>query len=197
MRETLGVIMLMRVDFLSQLLQREACTGGLIFLLRASQNKKGWRVSVSPVALGTYVGKCVRSCVLSAHFSVCVRIFHQGEIQEPPDAGAICSPDNQRPLQNGSSSEPWFTGSLPVNATITGMCNMFYPRGREVAWRECFFSQGQKKCYVQVICLVLKFASRYHIACEDCLPQLAHYKHVSCTSVHLIAIWNCVSENVN
>lgn len=123
MGKTLWVIMLIGAHFLSRLLQSEAYAGGLMVLLGARQSKEGWRVSVRPVALHACVHKCVRECVFvcshafirpSLCLCVCVCIFYQGLIQVPPDAGAICSPANQRPQQNASPSEPWFTGGLPV-----------------------------------------------------------------------------------
>ncbi len=62
---------------------------------------------------------CARACVFtciysSASASVCACIFYQALIQVPPDAGAICSPANQRPQQNASPLETCFIGSLPV-----------------------------------------------------------------------------------
>lgn len=65
--------MLTAAHFLSQLLQSEAYTGGLIFLLRDRQSKDGCRVSVGPVALCACVHKCVCSHVCaSVHLCVCV-----------------------------------------------------------------------------------------------------------------------------
>lgn len=52
--KVLEVIMSMSAHFLSRLVQREAHTGGLIFLLR--QSAEGWRVSVRPLGL------CAHKC---------------------------------------------------------------------------------------------------------------------------------------
>lgn len=108
--------MLMRAHFLPQLLQSEAYTGGLIFLL-PDKAQRGCRVSARPVVASACVHKRVRSHA-SVRRSVlrCVWLFffYQGLIRVPPDAAAICSPANQRPQQNASPSEPRFTGGLPV-----------------------------------------------------------------------------------
>lgn len=117
MGKTLWVIMLMRAHFLSRLFQSGAYTGGLMFPLGARRSEEGFGVSARPVALTACVHACgcVFACVYpSISVSVRVCIFYQGLIQVPPDAGAICSPANQRPQQNASPSEPCFTGGLPV-----------------------------------------------------------------------------------
>lgn len=64
--------MLMRAHFLPRLLQSEAYTGGLIFLLGARQSREGWRVSVRPVALNACVHKCVCVC---AHVFMCLHFL--------------------------------------------------------------------------------------------------------------------------
>lgn len=75
MRKAPGVIMLIRAHFLSQLLQSEAYTGGLIFLLGARQSRGG--VSARPVTLHACAHKCVCSHVYICP-SWCVCIFWSG-----------------------------------------------------------------------------------------------------------------------
>lgn len=116
MRKTLWVIMLIRAHFLLWLLQNEAYTCGLIFLLGAKQSNKGMEGSQC-LRLCVCICVCGRvrapTCIYpSISVSVCQH-FLSGSIQVPPDAAAICSPANQRLHQNASPSEPCFTG-LPV-----------------------------------------------------------------------------------
>lgn len=131
MRKTLGVIMLMRADFLSQLLQSKANTGGLIFLLRASQNKEGWRVSVRPVALSVYVRKCLCSCVYpNVSLSVCaffIRVRSKCLQMLVPFAPLTIKGHCRMAVPQRPDLQ-----AVYLYATITGMCNMLYPCGRKL-----------------------------------------------------------------
>lgn len=137
--------MFMRALLLSWLHHSEGYTGGLIFLLGVGQSNKDRRVSERPAALYAceYKRGCVCVCLYSHVFlrpslCLCVCIFYQGLIQVPPDAGAICSPANQKPQQNASPSEPWFTGSLPVCQHYSDAHCALHPCSGKVTQREDF-----------------------------------------------------------
>lgn len=166
MRKSLRVIMLMRADFLSQMLQSKANTGGLIFLLRASQNKEGWRVNVRPVALSVCVRKCLCSCVYpNVSLSLCaffIRVRSKCLQMLVPFAPLTIKGHCRMAVPQRPDLQ-----AVYLYATITGMCNMFYPCGRKLTWRK-FFSHKEartEKYYKQLFCLVLKYVTG-HIACE-------------------------------
>lgn len=153
--------MLMRADFLSQMLQSKANTGGLIFLLRASQNKEGWRVNVRPVALSVYVRKCLCSCVYpNVSLSVCaffIRVRSKCLQMLVPFAPLTIKGHCRMAVPQRPDLQ-----AVYLYATITGMCNMLYPCGRKF-----FFHREARteKYYKHLFCLVLKYVTG-HIACE-------------------------------
>lgn len=194
MRKSLRVIMLMRVDFLSQMLQSKANTGGLIFLLRASQSKEGWRVNVRPVALSVYVRKCLCSCVYpNVSLSVCAFSSEW----DPSACRCWC---HLLPWQSKATAEWQFLRDL-IYRQFTCMpllleCAICSTPVAE-NWHEGnFFStrrQGQKNTISSYSIWSWNMSQdtllvSIDIVVDHCLPHFTYYKHIL-FPVQEIGIW--------